>query len=84
MKDIGVPVGYTFLWGMISKVMGAGVQTCYYPAAPSNDAMAVLSGTRVVRVLCVAPCCVAACVCVFVAAECARVRLIAPSNNAST
>ena len=37
--------------------------------------MAVLYGNRVVRVLCVwvaAPCCVAACVCVGVAAECAR------------
>ncbi len=42
---------------------------------PSFHVMAVLSGTRVVRVLCVvmaAPCFVVACVCVAVAAECAR------------
>ena len=67
MKDIGAHVGYTFLWDRVSKVVGAGVQMCYYPAALSNHVMAVLSGTRVVRVLCVYGCvCVCVCVCVFV------------------
>ena len=83
MKDIGVHVDYTVIWGRVSKLVGAGVQMCYYPAAPSNRVMAMLSGTRVVRVLCAwvaTPCCVAACVCVGLAAECARVRLIARSN----
>ena len=83
MKDIGVHVGYTVLWGRVSKVVGAGMQMCYHPVALPIHVMAVLSGTRVVRVLCVwvaTPSCVAACVCVGVAAECARVRLIAPGN----
>ena len=52
MKDIGARVGYTILWGRVSKVVRAGVQICYNPAAPPYDVMAVLSGTRVVRVLC--------------------------------
>ncbi len=30
----------------------AGVQMCHYPAAPPYQVMAVLSGTRVGRVLC--------------------------------
>ncbi len=51
MKDIGARVGYTVLWGRISKIVWAGVQMCYYPAAPLFYVMAVLSGTRVVRVL---------------------------------
>ena len=34
MKDIGVRVGYTILWGRVSKAVRAGVQLCYYPAAP--------------------------------------------------
>ena len=51
MKDIGAHVGYTVLWGRVSKVVGAGMQMCYYPAAPQFYVMAVLSGTRVVRVL---------------------------------
>jgi len=78
MKDIGAHVGYTILWGMVSKVVRVGVQMCYYPAAPPFHVMAVLSKTRVVRVLCVvmvAPCSAAACVCVGVVAECARQRL---------
>jgi len=65
MKDIGAHVGYKVLWGRVSKVVGAGTQMCYYPAASLNLVMAVLSGTRVVRVLCVwvaTPCYVAACV----------------------
>ena len=48
--------------------------------------MTVLSGTRVVRILCVSvatPCCVAACVCVGVAAECVRLRLMV-HGSAST
>ena len=53
MKDIGAHVGYKVLWGRVSKVVGAGTQMCYYPAASLNLVMAVLSGTRVVRVLCV-------------------------------
>jgi hypothetical protein len=53
MKDIDAHLGYTVLWGRVSKVMGAGMQMCYYPAAPPIRVMAVLSGTRVVRVLCV-------------------------------
>jgi hypothetical protein len=63
MKDIGAHVGYTVLWGRVSKVVGAGMQMCYYPAASPFHVMAVLSGTRVVRALCVweaTPCCVAA------------------------
>jgi hypothetical protein len=55
MKDIGAHVGYTVLWDRVSKVVGAGVHTCYYTATPSNHGMAVLSGTRVVRVLCMCP-----------------------------
>jgi len=57
-----------------------------HPATPSFHVMAVLSGTRVARVLRVwmaTPCCVAACVCVGVAAECARLRLMA-LGSAST
>ena len=53
MEDIGAHVGYTVLWGRVSKVMGAGVHLCYYPAVLPFHVMAVLSGTRVVRVLCV-------------------------------
>jgi len=86
MKDICARVEYTVLWGRASKVVGAGMQMCYYPVATQFYVMAVLSGTRVVRVLCVwvaTPCCVAACVCVGVAAECARLRLMAP-GSAST
>ena len=52
----------------------------------SISCMAVLSGTRVVRVVCVwvvTPCRVAACVCVGVAAKCARLRLLA-LGSAST
>jgi hypothetical protein len=70
-------MGYAVLYGGVSKVVHARVQMSYYPAAPQFHVMAVLSGTRVVRVLCVwvaAPCCVAACVCVGVAAECARCK----------
>jgi len=62
------------------------MQICYYPAAPPIHELAVLSEARVVRVLCgwvATPCCVAACVCVGVAAECARVRLMSP-GSAST
>jgi len=71
MKDIGAHVGYTILWAKISKVVRAGVQMCYYPAAPPSHVMAVLSRTRVVRLLCMAmaaPCCAAACMCVGAAA----------------
>ena len=52
--------------GQVSKVVEAGVQTCNYPAAPPFYIMAVLSGTHIVRVLCVCvanPYCVAVCVC---------------------
>ena len=55
-------------------------------AAPPFYVMAVLFETRVVRVLCVrvaTPCCVAACVCVGIAAECAWLRLMA-HGSAST
>ena len=86
MKDIGAHVGYTILWGRVSKVVGAGVQMCYDPAVPPFNVMAVPSGTRVVRVLCVwviTPCCVVACVYVGVAAECARLHLTA-HGSAST
>ena len=77
MKDIGAHVGYTILWGRVSKVVRAGVQLCYYPAAPPFHVMGVLSGTRVVRVLCmvmVAPGCAFAWVCVGVAVECASTK----------
>jgi hypothetical protein len=86
MKDIGAHVRYTVLWGRVSKVVGTGMQMCYYPAAPPFHVMTVLSGTRVVRVLCVwvaTPCCVTVCVCVGVAAECARVRLIAHGSDST-
>jgi hypothetical protein len=86
MKNIGVHVGYTALWGKVSKVVGAGIQMCYYPVALPIHVMAVVSETRVVRVLCLwvaTPCSVSACVCVWVATECARVRLIA-HGSAST
>ena len=72
MKD---HVGYTILLGMDTKGVRIGVQMRYYPATPPFHVMAVLSGTRVMRVLCVmmvAPCVAAACVCVGVAAECDR------------
>jgi hypothetical protein len=52
MKDIGAHVGYTVLWDRVSKVVRAGVQMCYYPTASPFYVMAVLSGTRAVRVLC--------------------------------
>jgi hypothetical protein len=71
--------------GKVSKVVGARMQMCYYPAAAPFHVITVLFGTRVVRVLCgwvATPCCVAACVFVGVAAECARLRLMA-SGNAS-
>ncbi len=87
MKDIGSPVEYIVLWGRVSKVVGAGMQICYYPAAPTPlHVMSVLSGIRVVRVLCVwvaTPLCVAACVCFGFAVECARLRLMA-LGSAST
>ena len=84
MKDIGALVGYTKLWGRVSKVVGAGMQMCYCPAAPQFHVMAVLSRTRVVRVLCALVatlCCVATCVCVGAAAECARLRLMALGSD---
>jgi len=86
MKDMSDHEGYAIIWGRVSKVVRAGVQMCYYPAAPPFYVMAVLSGTRVVRALCMlmaTHCCAAACVCVGVAAECARLRLTAP-GSAST
>jgi hypothetical protein len=58
----------------------AGVQMCYYPAAPPFYVIVGLSGTRVVRVPCMVMatlCCADACVCVGVAAECARLRRMA-------
>jgi len=58
----------------------------YYPAVPLFHVMVVFSGTRVVRVVCVVmvvPCCVVACVCVGVAAECDRLRHMA-RGSAST
>ncbi len=51
MKDIGVDVGYIVIWGKVSKVVCAGVQMCYYPAAPPFHVMAMLSRTCIVRVL---------------------------------
>ena len=80
MKDINAHVGYTILWGRVPKLVRAGVEICYHPAAPPISVMAVLSGTRVVRILCMVmatPCCAAACVGVGDAAECARLRLTA-------
>jgi hypothetical protein len=86
MKDIGAHVRYAVLWGRVSKMVGARMQMCYYPAAPLFHIMVAISGTRVVRVLCarvVTPCCVVACVRVGVAAECARLHLM-PHGSAST
>ena len=83
MKEFGTHVGYTVIWGRVSKMVRAGVQMCYYLAASSFYVMVVLSGTRIVRVLCIVmatPCYVATCVGVGVAAECARLRLTAPSS----
>ena len=73
MKDIGGRVGNLIRQG--SEGSEAGVQLCYYPAAPPYHVIAVVSGTRVVGILCVCvvpSCCVAACECGAVAAECAR------------
>ena len=53
MKDIGSHVGYTVLLDKVTNEVGAGMQVCYYPAAPPIHVMAVLSGTRAMRVLCV-------------------------------
>ncbi len=53
MKDIGAPVEYTILWGRGAKVVLSGVHICYCPAAPPCHVMAMLSGSRVVRILCV-------------------------------
>ena len=53
MKDIGAHVGYIVLWRRVTKRVGAGLQMCYYPAAPPFHVMAVLYGTCVERVLCV-------------------------------
>ena len=80
MKDIGAYVRYAVLWGMVSKMVRAGVQLCCYPAAPSFYVMAGLSGARVVRVPCMVMailCCAAAFVGVGVAVEFARLRLTA-------
>ncbi len=80
MKNIGAHVGYTVLWDRVSNGEKAELQMCYYPAAPPLHVIVVLTGTRVVRVLWVlmaAHCCVDTCVCVGVAAECARLRLAA-------
>ena len=33
MKDMRAHVGYKVLWGKVSKVVGAMMQMCYYPAA---------------------------------------------------
>ena len=52
MKDIGAHMGHTILWDRVSKLVRAGVQMCYYPAAPPFYVMAVFSRTRVMRVLC--------------------------------
>ena len=49
-----------------------------------NYMMAVLSGTLVVRVMCVCvavSCCVTACVGAWAAAECARLRLTIPTAS---
>ncbi len=53
MKDIGAHLGYTILWDMSTKVVLARVHVCYYLGAPPRHVMVVLSGTRIVRVLCV-------------------------------
>ncbi len=86
MKDNHAHVRFTIIWDRITKEVRAGVHMCYYPAASPLHVMAVIPGTRVVRVLCVvmaAPCSVVACVCVEVEAKCARFRLTAP-GSAST
>ena len=84
MKIISAHVECTVQWGRVSNVVRAGVPMCYYPAAPPFHVIAVLSGTRVVRVLCVvmaAPYYVVAFVCVGIAAKCARLRLTAPGSS---
>jgi hypothetical protein len=53
MKDIGARVVYKVLWNMGAKVVLTGVYMYYYSAAPPRHVMAMLSGTHVVRVLCV-------------------------------
>jgi len=83
MNNISTHVEYAVLWGRVLKLMRAGVQMWYYPAAPPFYVMVVLSGTRVVRVLCIVmatPLCAAAYVGVGDATECARLRLTAPSS----
>jgi hypothetical protein len=86
MKDNHAHVRFTIIWDRITKEVRAGVHMCYYPAASPLHVMAMIPGTRVVRVLCVvmaAPCSVVACVCVGVVAQCARLRPTAP-GSAST
>ena len=86
MKDIGAHVRYIVLWGRVSKLVRARVQMCHNPAVPLSHVRAVLSGTPVVRVLCMvmaSPCCAVVRVIAGVSTECARLRLTAP-GSAST
>ncbi len=46
-------MGYTVLWDKGAKMVLTEVHVCYYTAAPPPHVIVVLSGTRVVRVLCV-------------------------------
>ena len=67
MKDIGAHVGYTVLWGTVSKVVKTGVQMFYYQVIPPFYVAVVLSETHVVWVICMVmatPCFAATCVCV--------------------
>ncbi len=77
---------YTILKDRVSKIERAGMQMFHYPTAPPSHAMALISGIRVMRVLCetvAASCCVVACAFVGVATECARIFPTAP-GSAST
>ena len=74
--------------GQGAKMVLAGVyvHVCYYLAAPPRHVMAVISGTRVVQVLCVwvvVPYCLAVCECLGATADCTRCRLM-HSGSAST
>ena len=78
-----VRYGYAILSGQVKESV---VRGSYMPLSGADIIymMAVLSCTRVVRVLCVyvaVSCCVTACVGAGAAAECARLRLTIPTAS---
>ena len=60
MEDIGSRVGYIVLWAARVRRGKPEALMSYYPGASPTQVMAVLSGIRVVRILCgcvATPCC---------------------------